>query len=169
MEIVVNDTNILIDLYNAGLLPYCKNLKIDFRTLDVIMNEIEDETQLKAISHLIEEGTLRVYALTSEQVEMVYQKIIEYQYNCNLSAEDISVMIYAKENKCRLLTGDKTLRTKATLENIKVSGILYLIDLLTKEQIISKQELITSLENLLKTNNRLPRKLIIERIDLLKL
>lgn len=41
MEIVVNDTNILIDLYNAGLLPYCKKLNLDFRTLDVVINEIE--------------------------------------------------------------------------------------------------------------------------------
>lgn len=40
MEIVVNDTNILIDLYNAGLLGCCKQLNLDFRTLDLIMEEM---------------------------------------------------------------------------------------------------------------------------------
>lgn len=39
MEIVINDTNILIDLFNAGLLGYCRQLDIEFRTLDVIISE----------------------------------------------------------------------------------------------------------------------------------
>ena len=44
----------------------------------------------------------------------------EYDGNCNLSPEDISVMVYAKDNNCRLLTGDKTLRAKAIIENIHI-------------------------------------------------
>ena len=58
MEIVVNDTNILIDLYNSGLLPYCKRLNLEFRTLDVVMNEIEVPDQQKAIQSIIDDGTL---------------------------------------------------------------------------------------------------------------
>lgn len=53
MEIVVNDTNILIDLYNAGLLPYCKKLNLDFRTLDVVINEIENSEQYAASKALL--------------------------------------------------------------------------------------------------------------------
>ena len=53
MEIIVNDTNILIDLYNAGLLPYCKRLDLDFRTLDVVLNEIEVREQLEAVEQLV--------------------------------------------------------------------------------------------------------------------
>lgn len=49
MEIVVNDTNILIDLYNAGLLSYCKLLTLEFRTLDLILNEIEHKDQRNAV------------------------------------------------------------------------------------------------------------------------
>ena len=60
MEIIVNDTNILIDLYNAGLLPYCKRLDLDFRTLDVVLNEIEVREQLEAVEQLVGDGTLRV-------------------------------------------------------------------------------------------------------------
>ena len=58
MEIVINDTNILIDLYNAGLLPYCKKLNLDFRTLDLVINEIEDSEQYAAVQSIIDEGTL---------------------------------------------------------------------------------------------------------------
>ena len=116
MEIVVNDTNILIDLYNAGLLSHCKRLDLDFRTLDVVINEIEEREQLDAVEQLIGSGTLRVDSLSSNQVERVFQMIGEYDGNCNLSPEDISVMVYAKDNNCRLLTGDKTLRAKAIIE-----------------------------------------------------
>lgn len=65
MEIVINDTNILIDLYNAGLLPYCKKLNLDFRTLDLVINEIEDSEQYTAVQSIIDEGTLSVLFLVS--------------------------------------------------------------------------------------------------------
>lgn len=168
MEIVVNDTNILIDLFNAGLLPYCKQLNLEFRTLDLIMNEISVVEQREAVQAIVDEGTLKVFSLSGEQVGKVYLKISEYQGVCNLSAEDISVMVYAIDNNCRLLTGDKKLKDKATLENVKVSGILYLTDLLAKESDISNAIMIEALERLLNSNNRLPKKLIKERIEALK-
>lgn len=77
-------------------------------------------------------------------------------------------MVYAIDNNCRLLTGDKKLKDKATLENVKVSGILFLTDMLTKESVIDGGEMITALERLLSSNSRLPKKLIKERIETLK-
>lgn len=168
MEIVINDTNILIDLFNAGLLEYCKQLDIEFRTLDMILEEITDEDQKNAINKLIADGTLKVCILTGEQVAIVFEKISFYNGECNLSPEDISVMVYAIDNKCRLLTGDKTLKDKATLENVTVSGILYLTDMLTQNAIVESSNMITALELLLKSNGRLPKKLIRERIDSLR-
>ena len=62
----------------------------------------------------------------------------------------------------------KKLKEKATLEHIKVSGILFLTDMLTNNTDISPGEMISALERLLSSNNRLPKKLIKERIDMLK-
>ncbi len=62
----------------------------------------------------------------------------------------------------------KKLKEKATLENIKVSGILFLTDMLTKDTDISHDEMINALERLLSSNNRLPKELIKERIEMLK-
>ena len=168
MEIVVNDTNIIIDIYNAGLLPYCKKLNLDFRTLDLIIEEIEPLDQRKAVQEIIDNGTLKVYPLSSEQIGNVYQKVAEFQGACNLSFQDISVMVYARDNDCRLLTGDKKLRERATLENVKVSGILYITDMMVKESIIDKEKMISALNQLLESNNRLPKRLIRERIESLK-
>lgn len=168
MEIVVNDTNILIDLYNSGLLPYCKRLYLEFRTLDVVMNEIEVPDQQKAIQSIIDDGTLTVFHLSGAQIGTVLQKVAEYQGACNLSVVDISVMVYAIENNCRLLTGDKKLKEKAILENVNVSGILFLTDMLMTDSSISNAEMITALEKLLSSNNRLPKNKIKERINTLK-
>ena len=167
MEIVINDTNILIDLYNSKLLQYCKLLNFDFRTIDFVIHEIKIDEQLEAIQKMIDEGMLKVYSLDGQMMQTVYEKKILYQDQCNVSITDISVMVYAKVNNCRLLTGDKTLRTTAENENIIVSGILYIIDMLMDK--IDPQELIDSLELLLQSNDRLPKKLILERIDTLKL
>lgn len=165
MEIVVNDTNILIDLYNARLLDCCKQLDLDFRTLDLIIDEIEVEEQLVAVNKLVSEGILKVCSLSGEQVATVFEKVSFYEGKCNLSPEDISVMVYAQDNHCRLLTGDKTLREKATLENVTVSGIIFLTDMITQNRILEPAEMINALNRLLQSNDRLPKRLIQERIE----
>lgn len=168
MEIVVNDTNVLIDLFNAGLLPYCRRLSLEFRTLDVIMDEIKSPEQRKSILRLVDDGTLAVHSLSASQIGAVSNRYSDYQSICNLSFVDISAMVYAKENDCRLLTGDRKLKERALREGIKVSGILYITDMLASEGVISNEEMIGALERLLASNCRLPKSLIRERINRLR-
>lgn len=123
MEIIVNDTNILIDLYNAGLLQYCGQLGLDFRTLDVVMNEIVAEEQKRAVLALVDKGFLKVHSLSGEQVAEVFGMVASYRGVCNLSSVDVS------------------------------------------RNIISTTEMITALERLLRSNSRLPKRLIQERIS----
>ena len=70
----------------------------------------------RLVQAIVDEGTLKVFSLSGEQVGKVYLKISEYQGVCNLSAEDISVMVYAIDNNCRLLTGDKNSKTRLHLK-----------------------------------------------------
>lgn len=168
MEVILNDANILIDLYRAGILPYCKLLNLKFCTLDVIIAEIKDEEQYLDVQKIIDEGTLAVYSLTGKQVGIVVQKVAEYKGQCNLSAIDISALVFAKDNNCRLITGDKKLRKKAILENVIVSGVLFITDTMIEEKVVSNDEMVAVLERLLSTNERLPRNLINERIEALK-
>lgn len=164
MEIVINDANILIDLCNAGLLPYCKKLGMEFRTLDVVMKEITDSGQQVEINRIIDDGTLRVCGLTGVQLLKVLEYKETFGGHCNLSVQDISVMVYAQEYGCRLLTGDKALRNRAAASGINVSGILYITDAMTREKVISDPQMADALRLLMKTNSRLPHKLIRERI-----
>ena len=77
-------------------------------------------------------------------------------------------MVYAIDNKCRLLTGDKKLKDKALLENVEVSGILYLTDMLTQKGVIPEEEMANALKKLLESNSRLPQRLLKDRINALK-
>lgn len=164
----MNDTNILIDLAKADLLRFCPLMSLEFHTLDVIINEVENEEQRSAVDALIDDGTLKVQSLSGRQMETVMDMILECNGKCNLSPQDISVLVYAKEHGYRLITGDKTLKTKAITENVTVSGIFYLTNKMLENGIVSKIEMIQILQTLMEVNKRLPKKVIVEMIEELK-
>ena len=164
----MNDTNILIDLAKADLLRFCPLMSLEFHTLDLIVEEVEDDEQRRAVDELVAEGTLKVCSLSGKQMMTVMEKVEAYEGKCNLSPEDISVLVYAKENDFRLLTGDKTLRTKAIDDGVTVSGILYLTDRMLDDNLVTAEEMISILQRLLTVNKRLPKKSIEERIKELK-
>ena len=60
MEILISDTNILIDLCGIGLIERCKDLDVDFRTVDFVIHEIKDPNQSSAVQKLIDSGDLTV-------------------------------------------------------------------------------------------------------------
>jgi predicted nucleic acid-binding protein len=69
-----------------------------------------------------------------------------------------------RKNKYRLLTGDKALRNAAIIDGVTVSGILFIIDELVRNRILSKSLAVDKLLQLIKVNTRLPKKEILERI-----
>lgn len=164
----MNDTNILIDLVKADLLRFCPLMSLEFQTLDIIIEEVEDDEQRRAVDALVADGTLKVRSLSGRQMMTVMEKVEEYEGKCNLSPEDISVMVYAKENGYRLLTGDKTLRTKAIDDGVTVSGILYLTDRMMDDDLVTAEEMISFLQRLMTENKRLPKRTIEEKIEELR-
>ncbi|MGN1258005.1 MAG: hypothetical protein ACI4T0_03745, partial [Candidatus Limisoma sp.] len=66
MEIVVNDTNIFIDLHSIRLLDQFFELPITVHTVDFVINELTDEVQFKAINKYIENGKLKVQSFEAD-------------------------------------------------------------------------------------------------------
>lgn len=163
MDVVVNDANIIIDLYSVGLLEEFFKLPIRVHTSDFVYNEIKVDKQKEAIDKYIASGALTIKKYTSEEV----LEIVELQAQCtgNISLEDCSVWLYAKKNNFRLLTGDKTLHNHAVGDGVAVSGILYVFDCLVKEKIITPSVGAEKLALLYSINVRLPKKLIELRIN----
>ena len=104
MEIVVNDTNIFIDLHSIRLLDQFFELPITVHTVDFVINELTDEVQFKAINKYIENGKLKVQSFEADEL----LEIIELQSKTggNVSIPDCAVWNYAKKHNYTLLTGD---------------------------------------------------------------
>lgn len=68
MDIVVNDTNILIDLYSIDLLEYFFQLPIAIHTVDLVIHEIQDEAQRDSLKPYINRGILYVHKFSSEEL-----------------------------------------------------------------------------------------------------
>lgn len=164
MEIIINDTNILIDLVNTGLLALCPELDIEMRTIDFVKRELKVESQLRLVEEQIALGNLKLETMDAKDVQGTFALYMQYHGTTNLSRADCAVMHYAESRKCRMLTSDKTLRSCSEKRGIKVGGLLYLTDLMVEEGLMSRKDMVSYLQAYLATNERAPKKLIEERI-----
>ena len=169
MEIVVNDTQVLIDMYDADLLGLVERCSIKFHTVDYVMAELRRSPYKRPeIDQMVKDGILAVHSFSDkENVDLVayYSKMA---IQTNLSLTDCAILKYSKDNGYRLLTGDKKLRNHAEDEGVLVSGILYLVDKFVAEQLITGPVMADRLELLLKNNPRLPKTIFEERIKSLR-
>ena len=165
MKLIVEDTNIIIDLFKTGLLSFCKNLKLEFHTTRYVVGEILDSRQSEVLIGMINNGELFIDDFASEEYERLLEFIIECNVENNLSEADCSVLLLAKRLECRLLTSDQKLKRKAEEHGVEVNGFLWLTDLLVEEHIVSEKKMIYYLNRYLETNPRAPENEVVKRID----
>lgn len=97
-EIVVNDTNILIDMNSAGLLEYIHLSGVMFHTVDFVIEELRlSPYERPLIEELIQDGTLHVAQTSSEEMSDILSIHSTYSYYTNLSFVDCAVLAYAKK------------------------------------------------------------------------
>lgn len=160
MEIVISDTNIFIDLWNIGLLERFCELPLSIHTTDFIIGELKTKGVKDAVAQLQQEGKIIIKTFKSNE----YSEIISLQ-DKNLSFQDCTVLYYAMSGDYKLLTGDRNLRVIAEQHGLQVSGIIYVIDELLHNNLLSKEEYVGKLKDLLESNHRLPIKEIMKRIE----
>ncbi len=162
MEIIVNDTNIFIDLHSIGLLRDLCKLPYDVRTVDFVINEINDPAQSESMTALTTEGKIKVESFNIEELA----EIIEEHSTVpgNLSIPDCSVCYYARKHSATLLTGDRQLRKYAEGNNVAVRGVLFIFDELVDKGVIAAEIAAQKLRELANVNVRLPKSEIDKRI-----
>ncbi len=163
MEIVVNDTNIFIDLYSIGLLESFFKLPINVHTVDFVLNELTEKEQFMAVNQYVKEGRLKIKTFNPNELLAIVD--LQIDAKGNVSFTDCAVWYYAQNNNYTLLTGDSQLRKRAIESNVSVKGIIYIFDLLVEYNIIPSQLAAVKLHELLTINPRLPRRIIQERIE----
>jgi len=162
MEIIVNDTNIFIDLHSIGLLRALCDLPYDVRTVDFVIDEIKDPVQTESLATLVTEGKIKVESFNVEELAEIIEE--HSMVPGNLSIPDCSVCYYARKHSATLLTGDRQLRKYAEGNNVAVRGVLFIFDELVTQNIIKTDIAAQKLRELTNINVRLPKSEIEKRI-----
>jgi rRNA-processing protein FCF1 len=160
--IIINDTNILIDLVHLDLMDEFIQLDLELKTTDFVFEEL-NEDQKSIIDVYITSGSIEII-LTEEEEDFANITAI-LEGSSGLSFEDCSVWHYANKLDGILLSGDGKLRKQATANGISVKGILYVFDQLLLKDLISFDFAIEKIVQLYKINPRLPTNSKNERIS----
>lgn len=163
MKILVNDTNIFIDLHSVGLLEEMCRLPYEIHTVDFVVAEIADADQRRIFDGLVARGEISVDGFTADEVIEIVEE--HSAVSGNLSIPVCSVCYFARKHNVPMLTGDRRLRRYAEEQSIEVHGILFIFDELVKHDIISTSMAADRLEELFAINARLPKAEIRERIN----
>lgn len=163
MKILVNDTNIFIDLHSVGLLEEMCRLPYEIHTVDFVVAEIADADQRRIFDELVAQGGIFIDGFTADEVIEIVEE--HSSVSGNLSIPDCSVCYFARKHNVPMLTGDRRLRRYAEEQSIEVHGILFIFDELVKHDIISTSMAADRLEELFAINARLPKAEIRNRIN----
>lgn len=163
MKILVNDTNIFIDLHSVGLLEEMCRLPYEIHTVDLVVAEIADADQRRIFDELVARGEISVDGFTADEVIEIVEE--HSSVSGNLSIPDCSVCYFARKHNVPMLTGDRRLRRYAEEQSIEVHGILFIFDELVRHDIISTSMAADRLEELFAINARLPKAEIRDRIN----
>ena len=163
MKILVNDTNIFIDLHSVGLLEEMCRLPYEIHTVDFVVAEIADADQRRIFDELVAQGGIFIDGFTADEVIEIVEE--HSSVSGNLSIPDCSVCYFARKHNVPMLTGDRRLRRYADEQSIEVHGILFIFDELVRHDIISTSMAADRLEELFAINARLPKTEIRNRIN----
>lgn len=164
MRIIVEDTNIIIDLFNVGLLQFCKKMDIVFHTTEFVIKEIKRPEQRSTLKGLISNEELKMVVFNIEEMLQLANLEEVCRSTNNLSTADCSVVLLAERLGCRLLTADQKLVHFAQSRGLETSGFLWLTDKMVEKGIVSPKDMIEYLNRYLETNKRAPEKEVNERI-----
>ena len=164
-KIVVNDTNVFIDMYEVGLLEEFFSLPWEVHTTDFVMLELQREGQHETVARYKADKRLIVPVFQSKEMLEIGNLFQQSMNKTNLSLTDCSVWYYAKENNYILLTGDRKLRTTSAYDGVEVHGVIYVFDRLVEFNVISCQVAVEKLQKLYSINPRLPKEEIEKRIS----
>ncbi len=161
-KIAIQDANIMIDLIKMGLFDYCLALDFNFSTTNLILNELYDE-QVASIQPHISSGKFVVIEISVVELLDIQQLSEE---DTRLSEQDWSAIYFAKKQDALILSGDQRLRNIADAKGIATFGIIWLLDQLLLNKIITSSEACTYLQALMIVNKRLPINECIKRIEI---
>jgi len=102
---------------------------------------------------LLKDLGLQVRPLTGEELNRITEISPHYP---SPSPKDLSTIVVAEVEDGIVVTGDGPLRTAVEREEIKVLGVLWVLDQLVDQPIISSSRAATALNTMMSHGSRLP-------------
>ena len=141
MKIVVTDACIFIDVINLNLTGKFFGLELDIHTTADIINELYPAQQ-QILEGYKSSTKLTVHVLTGEE----QLALMTEEHPKALTPEDLSVIFIARKlGDATVLSSDKPLRKYAKKLSIEYHGMLWIMDQLIGQEILTKSEGVTKL------------------------
>lgn len=156
-KIVVNDTNIFIDLLNIGLLEGFFSMPWEVHTTEFVMLELTKENQHNFVSQYEDNNLLHIPAFDESVMSEILELFLHQRSKTNVSLTDYTAWYYAKSNGYTLLTADRKICQASLIGDVEVQGIIYVMEQLVEECILDKRLAIIKLRQLEEANPRLPK------------
>lgn len=153
----ITDTNIWIDLQHGDLIEYVFLLNgVCWAIPDIVLEELQS-VDLSPFT----DQKLSVLNLTSKQIARVGDLAQQHRKTTEV---DLASLVLAIEKRAVLVTGDGALRKLAEDYHVEVHGVLWLLDMLVENNILSGKKAANGLEQMIRKGARLPHKEVRERL-----
>jgi hypothetical protein len=155
--VCVTDANIWIDLHHANLLDEAFELEVTWMTPDIVFH---DEV-LTVDRPLLKDLGLQIRSLTGKELNRITELSARHP---SPSPKDLSTIVVAKVEDGIVVTGDGPLRTAVEREEMEVHGVLWVLDQLVDQTIISSSRAATALNTMVSRGSRLPKAEVQQRL-----
>lgn len=162
MRLIIIDANILIDIEVSGLVEQVFRLDYEFAVPDILYEE-----EITPYTSDFKGTALKAIEIDEDTNDLVLEKQDKYKAT-TLSRNDITALVLAIKHECILLTGEKDLRQTANNEGVEVHGMLWLIEQLFNNDLISLNEVQAVYEKMKRGDSRLPWDEVERQLDRLK-
>lgn len=153
MEIVIQNANILIDLVKTELVHLPFLLGANFTISELAFDGLH-KGQKNQFDQFFKNGNLSFGQLSPEEYSLICRLVGTYR---QLSAEDFSGMLIAKQKKGLLLTDCKHSLNLDGQFTVTPIGILWILDKLIELNKITTFEAYTFLSKLMEANKRMAK------------
>lgn len=147
-QLLISDTNIIIDLEDGRLINELFQLPYRFAVPDILFAE-----ELEAHhGHLLALG-LQQRELNPESMAYALQLVERYG---GPSTHDCFALALARQERCPLITGDKRLRKAAEQEQVEKLGTLWILEQMLMHGIVAVDRIDTAKTLMRQAGSRLP-------------
>lgn len=155
--ILINDTNIWIDLKCVNLVDEVFKLPYDIGVPDILFDEELKDTD----SEILLKNNINILEMTIDELLETGEM---FNNTTGVSYNDLTTLVVSYKRNCTLVTGDGNLRKIAKNKNVNLRGSIWLLDQLVEHEIISKPRACEACNILLDSSRRLPQTELKKRI-----